>query len=158
MGSNNKEMHLWYLDASCTYFPQREREMSMGSARPSAPSCHHTEHLALRWWPLLSALCLPLPTCTSEVSGHLWATLAMCIASHWTFTCFFCVSLQNIDFLEHLGATRMLGLSLALSYEEHLSLYWCGFIFPVLLLGLFLWVCLWQRKNSAFPFWLRCHT
>ena len=35
----------------------RERETSMGSARPSALSlvvpkagCHHTEHLALRWW------------------------------------------------------------------------------------------------------------
>ena len=48
------------------------------------------------------------------------------------------VSLQTIDFLEHLGATRMLGLSLALTYKEHLSLFWCGFIFPVLLLGLFL--------------------
>ena len=48
------------------------------------------------------------------------------------------VSLQNIDFLEHLRATRMLGLSLVLSYEQRLSLCWCGFIFPVLLLGLFL--------------------
>ena len=61
----------------------------------------------------------------------------MCIASHWICTCFF-VSLKNIDFLEHLGATRMLGISLALSYEECLSLCWCGFIFLVLLPGLFL--------------------
>ena len=119
--------------------------------------CHYTEHLALRWLPPLSALCLPLPACTYEASGRLWAALAVCIASHWICTCFFCF-LREHWFSRAFGGHRILGLSLALSYEERLSLCWCGFIFPVLLLGLFLWVCLHQRKSSAFRFWLSCHT
>ena len=77
-----------------TLVPERERCLwaLLGPLLPLVvlkAGCHHPEHLALRWWPLLSALCLPLPACTSEASGHLWATLEMCIASHWTCTCFF---------------------------------------------------------------------
>ena len=51
MGTDSKEMHLWYLDASCTLLSQREREMSMGSARPSAPSCGPEGWLSPSWAP-----------------------------------------------------------------------------------------------------------
>ena len=124
MGSDSKEMHLWYLDASCTLFSQREgereREMSMGSARPSAPSCGPEGWLSPYWAPSTEMMTTALYTvyiwphvhlksqAVSEL--HYPCALPLIRPAHVSS-----VSLQNIDFLEHLGATKMLGLSLALT-------------------------------------------
>ena len=113
--------------------------------------CHHTEHLALRWWPLLSALVTFAHMYIQGVRPSLsYSSHVHCLSLDLHM--FFSVSLQNINFLEHLGATRMLGLSLALSYEGHLSLCWCGFIFPISCLVYFCeFVCA-NGRTQHFPF------
>ena len=68
MGIDSKGMHLWCLDASCTVFSQREREMSVGSARPSAPSCGPEGWLSPYWAP--SAEMMTTALCTGYLCPH----------------------------------------------------------------------------------------
>ena len=136
----------------------REREMSVGSSRPSAPSCGPEGWLSPYWAPSAEMMTTALCTVFTFAHVYIWSLRpSLSYTSHvhclsLDLHMFFSVSLQNINFLEHLGATRMLGLSLALSYEEHLSLCWCGFIFPISCLVYFCeFVCA-NGRTQHFPF------
>ena len=71
-----------------------------------------------------------------------------------TLTCFFS-SLLNIHFQEGLWTIGCWVLSSFLQ-RGMLFGHWCC-SFSSSLFWLLLWICLWNRKSSTSPFWLRCH-
>ena len=70
-----------------------------------------------------------------------------------TLTCFFS-SLLNIHFQADFWA---IGCWVFSSFVQWGTLFghWCSFYSSHF--WLLLWICLWNRKSSASPYWLRCH-
>ena len=154
-------MHLWNFDGSCTLFSQRG--MSIQSSLQGI--CWGLCSLMLS--PGLVVTRLNTYNCDDDQCCH--HSVYICVCSHlrgqavskiyWPcalpligIRCVCSVSFQNTDFQEGFGATGMLGLSLALGYEECFSSLHCGLSFQLFFLVQFsLFVFLYYRKSSAFP-------